>query len=330
VIQMGSGPWFHAFELRFLLSDGALSPFRERESLKNRSAYLIPVPDGFLLYANLLIGSTGTALDAPLPTELVPAGQALWRARLRDGRVAALVGRLLELDGQNRQHIKYLREQLKPTVNFSKMPSGRKYVEVFHLHWSSQGGNVVLAVPMGEEAFRAEDEATLSGASLSARRHFRYHSPASAVSLIAPNGSQVAVLELHELDTQLELVKGLPNTIEVGLLTMRIEPANLIAGSTFIAAPHKLVSTPSVGAANPRTWEYMVFARFDGFRLSADLRQNSVALQNRNVAAPVSQLDGDEELLMTIPNATLSLSATLDAPATSATLLGRFTLRNWR
>jgi hypothetical protein len=33
--QIGYGPWFHAFELRFLLSDGALSPLRLRVSLKD-------------------------------------------------------------------------------------------------------------------------------------------------------------------------------------------------------------------------------------------------------------------------------------------------------
>src|SRR5690348_3360953 len=35
----GTPPWSHVLELRFLLSDDALSPFKQRESLKKNSAY---------------------------------------------------------------------------------------------------------------------------------------------------------------------------------------------------------------------------------------------------------------------------------------------------
>jgi hypothetical protein len=65
LMQLGSGPWLHAFELRFLLSDSAHSPFGERESLKNKSSYLLDVPGGFLLHANLIVGSMGTPYDSP-------------------------------------------------------------------------------------------------------------------------------------------------------------------------------------------------------------------------------------------------------------------------
>jgi hypothetical protein len=44
LMQLGSGPWMHAFEMRFLLSEGANMPLNERESLKNKSALLVPVP----------------------------------------------------------------------------------------------------------------------------------------------------------------------------------------------------------------------------------------------------------------------------------------------
>jgi hypothetical protein len=56
LMPLGSGPWLCAFELRFLLSNGARMPFRERESLKNKTAQLISVPDGYALFANLIIG----------------------------------------------------------------------------------------------------------------------------------------------------------------------------------------------------------------------------------------------------------------------------------
>ena len=156
LMQIGSGPWFHAFEIRFLQSEGANAPFRQRESLKNKSAYLIAVPKGFILYANLIVGAAGTPLNCPLP-DFFAGGQALWRTRLRDGRPAILMVRMLQLDSQNRDHIKYLRETLKPTATVSNMPVER-YMEIHHLHWSPDGGNVVQVVPMGDEAFRSEQE----------------------------------------------------------------------------------------------------------------------------------------------------------------------------
>jgi hypothetical protein len=326
VMRMGSGPWFHAFELRFLLSSGAYSPQGQRKSLKNKKSYLIPVPDGFVLHANLIIGSTGTHLDAPLPAELLPAGQALWRSRLRDRRPAVLVARMLQLDDANRESIRYVREELKPTVTFSSMPD-RRYVEIYHLHWSPEGGNVILVVPMGEEAFRSEQDLLESNGRSSSSRHFRYRSSRATVGLTAPNGLKVADIELAEVDKEVELVKGVPKTVELGPVTMRIEPSNLIAGSKFIASPVRLVCIPSIDGASPHNWGYMIHARFDGSRFIAELRRNSASLQNRNLATPISQLGDDEELVIAIPAEAAELSSTLELPSTSISLLGRFTLR---
>jgi hypothetical protein len=329
-MRLGSGPWFHAIELRFLLSDGAHhSPVPQRESLKNKSGYLIRAPDGFVLYANLIIGPAGTSLDCPPPVEFTPAGQTLWRTRLLDGRPAVLVARLLELDDQNREHIRYMREELKPSVTVSAMPRD-KYLEIHHLHWSPEGGNVVLVVPMGEEAFRSEQDVLSLGAQPTAPRYFCYRSSRSIADLIAPNGLRFAVIELAEADKQIELVKGLPKTVELGLVTLRIEPSKLIVGSKFIASPRRLLCSPNIGGASPRNWEYMIDARFDGSCLSAELHQNSTSLQNRTLAIPVSQLGRGEELVIRIPIAGLKLSSTLDLPSTSAELLGEFKLRDRR
>jgi hypothetical protein len=117
---------------------------------------------------------------------------------------------------------------------------------------------------------------------------------------------------------------------DLGVLRIQIEPRNLILGSSFIASPCKLVCTPSIGGASPRAWEYTVFARFDGFQLTAELRQLSASLQNKNVSIPIKQLGSQEELVMTIPKVALSLSATLDVPTASARVLGGFTLRDTR
>jgi len=328
LMRLGPGPWLHAFEIRFLLSQGANAPLRQRESLKNKSAYVIPVPMGLVLYANLIVGAAGTKPSSPLPAEF-SGGKPLWRTNLRDGRPVILVGRMLELDSQNRDHIKYLRETLKPTVTFRSKPS-EPYVELHHLHWSPRGGNVVQVVPMGDEAVRTEEEAAPQIGLAPEPREFRYQSPRSTVDIIAPNGLRVAVLELDEVDRQIELVKNRPSTPGVGVLNMRLEPSNLIAGSKFMASPCKLTCVPTIGGGSPRVWDYTVFAQFDGFTLSAELRQISVALQNKNLPTAVSRLEDREELVMTIPSETLRLVATIDAPVTSTEVLGGLTLRDRR
>jgi hypothetical protein len=53
MMQFASSPWLHAFEIRFLMSEGAGAPPKQRESLKNKSAYVIPVPSGKFLVVNL-------------------------------------------------------------------------------------------------------------------------------------------------------------------------------------------------------------------------------------------------------------------------------------
>lgn len=308
LMQLGDGPWFHAFEIRFLLSQRANAPRRQRESLNKKTAYLISVPEGFVLYANLIVACADTPLSSTLPTEFLPAGRALWRVRLRD-------------------HIKYLRETLKPTVTFSNMPR-ESYVEVHHPYWSPDGGNVVLVVPMGDEAARSEEEVTPAIGLTLERRKFRYQSSRSTIDVIAPDGQHVAVLEFDEVDKEIELIKNQPSKQNVGTLKMRLEPSNLIVGSKFMTSPSRLVCVPSLGGASPRNWEYLVFVSFDGFSLSAEVRQISTSLRNTNLTTPISELGDREELLMTIPYGSLKLIATIDSPATSTEVPGRFLLRD--
>jgi hypothetical protein len=148
--------------------------------------------------------------------------------------------------------------------------------------------------------------------------------------LTAPNGLTVALVELAEVDKGIELVKGAPTVVELGLLTMRIKPNNLIAGSPFIAPPRRLAYSPTVDGASPHDWGHIIHARFDGSRLSADIPLSSAALQNKNLPTPIGLLDSGEEIVMAIPIGSVKISSTLDLPATSTVLRGRFTLRDRR
>lgn len=326
LMMLGTGPWFHAFELRFLGSPGALSPTGQWESLKNKLGHWISTPEGLVLHVNLIIGASGAPLDSPLPVELT--GQTLWLRRLRDGRLAVLVGRLLPLSKQNQETIRYVHEELKVTVTISAV-TGREYSELHYIH-SAQGSNAILVVPMRAEAIRSE-QAVPAEQLHSMPRRFHFRSPHSTTDLIAPNGYKVAVVETAEVAEQIELTKGLPKRVELGALSMKIDPDNLIAGSTIKAlAPQRLVCIPSIGGGSPRSWEYIVHSRFDGSRLTAVVPQRSVALLNKNLTQPISGLGEEEEIQIVAPAETLELTATLDRPSTSNQLVWRFTLRDRR
>jgi hypothetical protein len=153
--------WLHAFELRFLLSDGMNVPPKEREPKKNETIYYLPVPNDFFLCTNLIIGPPRAPLDYPPPPEFA-GGQPLWRSRLANERPAVLLGRILPLDDQNREHIRYHREKLKPTATTPTTQRPR-YMEVMQI-LNPSDGNLILNIPIGEEAFRSEQDFVQSGA----------------------------------------------------------------------------------------------------------------------------------------------------------------------
>jgi len=141
---------------------------------------------------------------------------------------------------------------------------------------------------------------------------------------------RVGVLELPEVHKQIELTKGLPSTINLGSLTLRIEPSNLIVGSPFTTSPQRLVYDLKIGGASPRDWGLMIFSRFDGSSLTVEIRLTSASLQNRNLAMPVQELNEEEEIVISIPPTELILASSLDLPTASTELTGRFTLRDKR
>jgi len=329
LLRLSSGPWTHAIEIRFLLSPNSLPPLKPLESLRNKKAHVIPVPEGFVFHANLLIGDAEVALDCPLPAEFAPAAQTLWRARLRDNRLAVLVGRLLELSDENRQNIRFIRQDLKPTVTFSSMPTGGKQVEIHHLHWSPQGGNVVLVVPMGDEAFRADDEPVASHEQ-SQPRPFSLETESTELTVCAPDGSPVVAVRIDGVRDSISVVKGRPLRVVAGQLHLDLLVHNLVFRSGFIATPYKLPHVIRVGAASPRDWNYSIAARFDGTAMVVELRQLSSALRNANLANPVHGLAEGEEVVLTVPDETLKFTLTADAPKTTCDLAGKLTLRDQR
>jgi hypothetical protein len=315
-------PWMHAFQLKFLLSERARKPQSELKTLKNKKAHIVPVPDGHFLLADLFIGAPGTPEGFPLPAQFGRA-QPLWRVALSDGRPAVLVGSVNPLDGEAVRQIKYYREELKPTASFRSDPGNDAYLELVHLSWSANG-NVLLIVPMGDEAFRVVTNGSSSPEGNAELRRFHFVNPGCTGDLLAPDGRCVAKIEFAPADMQIELVKGQAATLTIGSVSLRLETANLVAGNKFIAPPLTLTCLPSVGGRSPRNWTYTVLGNFEGSALSLVIRPSSAGLNNRNGA--VVGLGDDEQIGLAFPFPELKLLVTIEQPSLSAALLGEFSL----
>lgn len=329
LLRLASGPWMHAIEVRFLLSPNSLPPLKPLESLKNKKAYVCPVPEGFVFHANLLIGDTGVAQDCPLPAEFSSGAQTLWRVRLRDNRLAVLVGRMIELSDEDRQRIRFVRQELKPTVTFASMPSKGTQVEVHDLNWSPQGGNVVLVIPMGEEAIRADDE-PVAFHEQHQLRPFSLDTECAELTICAPDGSPVVTVQIDGLHDSISVVKGKPLRVVAGQVHLELLVRNLIFGSTFIATPSQMPHVIKVGAASPRDWNYSIAAKFDGNAMMIELRQLFSSFRNANFASPVHGLADGEMLALTMPDETLKFTLTAEVPRTTCALAGMLTLRDHR
>ena len=291
LLRLGMGPWSHAVELRFLLSDRAGQPFGVAESLAGKRAHLIPTPEGSFLCINLLIANKDASPNSPMPLGMFGGATSLWQVRLRDDRHAVLIARLLSLDDANRDLIETYRAGLGLKVNFEAMPTGRTHVELMSMSWSPTGGNVVVIVPLGLEAVRAEGDATDSNAQTVEVADF--YSPASKINIQAPDGAVVASIELAEVRSTLKLMRGVSSVVALGRVQLDLVPTNLKPGSPFLVAPARLKCMPVLAVASPRDWEYMIASRFDGQAFTVELRKLSNSLINKNLSSPIPHLASD-------------------------------------
>jgi hypothetical protein len=327
-LLLGNGQWLHAFELRFLLSPDAYGP--PTEKLKSKRALLIEVPPDTVLIMNLLVGQTGCSAATDLPHEFLPSAEPVWQATLKDQHPVVLIARVMELDEQNGDEIKFIRHGLNPKVNFSKPLTEAPYIEIRRVVWDAKGGNVILVVPMGKESFRVPDAPSdhPSTADIADSRTIAISSPSASIPIAAPDGAIVGTLSIAGEANELVLKKNVEVRGSLGTVMLSINPSNLIFGESFRTSRILCPCVPTIDGAQPRTWEYSVFSYFDGTTLRAEIRPMSIGFRNANFAASLPSLGASEEIIMAAPTGGLILRATASAPQSSATLEGSFLLRD--
>jgi hypothetical protein len=335
-IAMGDGRWHHAFELRFLLSEDTYLP--PTENLKNNhNAFLLEVPEGAMAILNLFTGKDKFTNPEDLPREILPNAFSIWRTTLSDLRPVVLTLRLLEMDAKNRDEIDLIRHEINPRVTLrsgSGQPEAHvratSYAEIHTVHWSREGGNIVIVVPMGAEAFRVRDESVLEASSvIDAASHEIVVSSAHAdVPIVAPNGAVVGTITFVGSSHTIRVLKGADVRTEVCAVALKLQLENLLAGERFETRTSFCPCVLSVDGAAAKNWGYRVCSVFDGSRLTAEISAVSAAIRNANIATPLPWLAEEEEVALSAPAENLVVAATISMPETTVSLIGSFILRD--
>ena len=142
--------WRHGLEVRFLLSKGALMP---REASCKTRPILLDVELGQMAVFNILTSSSPSANISTIPQGFTDGASLLWKANLRDGSHAILIGRILPISEQGEITIFQLRKSREHGFRALHKPDIQQYMEMRHISWSPLGGNVISVVPMGTECF---------------------------------------------------------------------------------------------------------------------------------------------------------------------------------
>src|SRR5262249_38705023 len=156
-----------------------------------------------------------------------PAAEPIWRATLKDQRPVVLTARILEMDKHNKDEITFIRHELNPKCNLSKPPNIAPYVEVKRVVWG-KGGNVVLVVPMGREAFRVQDETRSDPPSAVDVRMFVISSPTASIPIAAPNGAIVGTLSIAGVTKPFTLTKNVEVRCSLATVMLSLDSSNLL------------------------------------------------------------------------------------------------------
>jgi hypothetical protein len=326
-MPLGNGNWLHAFELRFLVGSDSQRP--PQEKLQGTTASLINLPDDAVLILNLLVGRAGSTLSTPMPHEFSPSGEIVWITQLRDTRPVILVGRVHVMDEVNRNAMDEIRLKLRPQINLTKKPKTPPYLEIRQVSWDSKGGNVVLVVPLGQEAFRVDADSLTPVDEIASpdRRNISVFSAAGSADIFAPDGAIVATLEFSGISNEVSIIKGSALTVSLGTVTLRVDPSVLKFGQKFGPVKGLFPAPPTIAGATPKNWAYHIYSIFDGTTLQAEIRTSSSSLRNSNLSTPMGDIASDEEIVVVSPRPPPTLRASREAHSMQSELQAVLLLR---
>jgi len=147
-LRLPGGRWLHALELRYLVGDDILPPLPEKPFREADPGYTIEVAPGEQMVAHLLVGSSGTTLNTPLPDGL--EWPRMLELELRHGTCAVVIAAPLKMPAYTRRDLQIaraLRLESKTEPNLQQLR-----MEIFQVEITSKGVNRVTVIPLGPEA----------------------------------------------------------------------------------------------------------------------------------------------------------------------------------
>ncbi len=234
------------------------------------------------------------------------------------------------MDEQNRKEIEFIRHELNPKISSSEPPTTSPYIEARRIVWSPEGGNVILVVPMGQEAIRVQAESPTHDVTnlIANSRTVAISSPSASIVVTAPNGAAIGTLTISGMKSKITLLKNMTARASLGVVTLNMNAKNLIFGEKFRRPRILCSAVPTFDGASPRNWEYSVYFSFDGVALKAEIRQLSCSIRSANVSVPTPNISASEEVLITAPANNLVIVATAESPQSTASLESTFLLRD--
>jgi hypothetical protein len=328
LLLLSGETWYHALEVRFLLSDGAFTP--QPGPLADANALLIDLPREAeaVLVLNLIIEPYPGSGSLGLPNELNGARQ-IWGSSLRDGCEVSLVARLMPFDKKNRDELHHIRFELTPKATFPDPLTVPPFIEVMNVSSTPHGSNVILVVPMGAEAVRVAPAANAAAASAGNTRPIRLVRSASPIDLLAPDGSIVATLSVNDVDDVFMVPKGVATKVPTGTVKLTLDCSKLRFGEIFERPTARWPVKLLVDAASPREWRHDVSCRFDGMAMHVKIRELSVGMRNANLSAPMPQLLSTEEMVIVEPANNLVLTASAESPIVTAPIIAAIEIRDF-
>jgi hypothetical protein len=305
--------WSHALEIRYLVGPDANRPPPIKAN-KKEEICLVDVPDNALLLLNVLLGASRRCVDVPAP---FANAKHLWHVTHSDGRSVLLVGRVVRVDEENRNHLNRLRGPDGPKFTLASGDSPA-YFELMDFHWSTEGSNVILVVPTGEEAIRQLEVPAV--AAIERTPTIEISCPDASLDFVAPNGATVAKLRVEGTSHAVQLRKNEHVATTFGNVHLTIYANNLLKGESFETGISTLECVPRVAGAHPPRWVYCISCAFHDTELTATIRTQSAGVRVGADDAARYGLLQLEEIVLVAPVSELELRACFSQPQAKAPL----------
>jgi len=116
--------------------------------------------------------------------------------------------------------------------------------------------------------------------------------------------------------------------VDLNTVTFEIDPTSEHEGGPAALLWQQITNLPSLGGAQPGSWNYAFDVHVGGGTYVLTIRQNSSAIRSGNCKTDPHIVGPTEELVIAAPSGGLILTASRDVPKATGTIKARLLLRD--